>query len=55
MEALNKNNLPKEIPINNQSDFKLIKIKHKPSKEEVEENHRSRSAFLKVIERIKNE
>lgn len=45
--------LPKEIPINNKIDFKIIKHKSKKaSNEELEMNNRTRSSILKVIERV---
>lgn len=45
--------IPKEVPINNSFDFKIIKIKPKrASSSELEENNRTRSSFLKVIERV---
>lgn len=50
MESLN---LPKEIPINNECLFKILKVKQKSSSKELENNNRSRSAQLKAIERIK--
>ena len=40
------------IPLEYQKDFKIIGT-YKPSKEELEENNRSRSARLHVIERVK--
>lgn len=44
---------PKEIPINNSFDFKIVKIKpRKASELELENNNRTRSSILKVIERI---
>lgn len=45
--------IPKEIPINNFSNFKIIKLKSKKaSEEELEENNRTRSSVLKVIEKV---
>lgn len=46
-----KNILPKEIPINNTKEFNIIKIKRRANEEELKENRRSRSSFLKVVER----
>ena len=40
------------ITLEYQKDFKIIGT-YKPSKEELEENNRSRSARLHVIERVK--
>ncbi len=51
-EALHKNDLPKEIPINTVSDFKIIKVKQKTNNKEIENNNRARSAYLKIIERV---
>lgn len=34
-------------------DFKAIKVEKKPSKEEIDENKRARSAIMRVIERVK--
>ncbi|MCF0217838.1 MAG: 16S rRNA (cytosine(1402)-N(4))-methyltransferase RsmH [Malacoplasma sp.] len=49
-----KNALPNEIPINNEKHFKLINLKFKKaSNDELLKNNRSRSAVLKVIERVK--
>ncbi len=44
---------PKEVPINNKSDFKIIKIKsRKALQSELDKNYRTRSSILKVVERI---
>lgn len=53
--VLSANTLPKEIPINNNPEFKILKIKNKPNQEEIIDNNRSRSAYLKVIERLSND
>ena len=48
-----ENKIPKEIPINNFSNFKIIKLKSKKaSLEELEQNSRTRSSILKVIEKV---
>lgn len=53
---LTTSKIPKDVPIFNEDDvkFKLIKAKSViPSKEELDENNRSHSSRLRVIEKIK--
>lgn len=51
---LSKNKVPSYIPIkNNVTDFSIINLKIKPTKTEIEENRRSRSARLKILIRNK--
>jgi len=51
---LSKNKVPSYIPIkNNITDFSIINLKIKPTKTEIEENRRSRSARLKILIRNK--
>lgn len=51
-ETMHQKNLPKEIPINNINNFKIIKINKKVNDEELKNNNRARSSYLKIIERI---
>lgn len=53
-QAMNEQNLPKEIPINSIKNFKIIKVNKKADSKEIEENNRARSSYLKIIERIAN-
>ena len=53
--APKKINYPKEIPLNNEviTKFKVIAKKIKPKDSEIQKNRRSRSAIMRVFERIK--
>ncbi len=49
--VLTESKIPKEILINEKKEYEIIKTKYKPSKEELEENNRSRSARIRCIEK----
>ena len=52
--APKKTNYPKEIPLNNEviEEFKVVAKKIKPSASELQRNRRSRSAIMRVFEKI---
>ena len=50
-KELTETKIPKEILINEQKEYEIIKTKYKPSEQELKENNRSRSARIRCIEK----